>query len=202
MHDSIYCYQNSDVLKNKLDIRDKRLLLQAEIEYTTIQLMDLQRHPIDGNFDFNHLCSIHKHIFQDLYDWAGKPRTVNISKGNLFCLTQNIASYADFIFANYYSDCVAAKNDEKQFIRQLTTHYADLNALHPFREGNGRSQREFARELCLECGYVFDLTQITHEEMLNASIKAFNVDNRELERIFMQHIKPISTYKRHQKQSY
>ena len=71
MHDSIYCYQNSDVLKNKLDIRDKRLLLQAEIEYTTIQLMDLQRHPIDGNFDFNHLCSIHKHIFQDLYDWAG-----------------------------------------------------------------------------------------------------------------------------------
>ncbi|MCB6991957.1 Fic family protein [bacterium 210820-DFI.6.37] len=191
MRDDIYCYHNSDILKNKLDIRDKKMLLQAEIEYATIQLMDLQCHPIDGTFDFNHLCGIHKYIFQDLYDWAGEPRTVNIGKGNLFCLTQNIASYANFIFANYYSDCFGAKNDEKQFIHQLTNHYADLNALHPFREGNGRAQREFARELCLKCGYVLDLTQTTHEEMLNASIKSFHGDNRELAYIFRQHLKPI-----------
>lgn len=76
------------------------------------------------------------------------------------------------------------QNDQAEFIHRLTSHYADLNALHSFREGNGRAQREFARELCCKCGYLFDLTHTNHEEMLNASIKSFYADNAELERIF------------------
>ena len=75
-------------------------------------------------------------------------------------------------------------------------HYADLNALHPFREGNGRSQREFARELCLHCGYIFDLSATTHEQMLNASIHSFNTgDNSELLQIFKKAVIPIEEYK-------
>lgn len=71
-----------------------------------------------------------------------------------------------------------------------------MNALHPFREGNGRAQREFARELCLECGFVFDLTSTTHQEMLDASIASFNRgDNTGFISIFSRCIVPLHEYK-------
>lgn len=147
MNDTTYCYSNSNVLKNKLNIKNQTKLTNAEIELTSERLMKLQQYPINGNFDFNHLCEIHKYIFQDLYDWAGKPRTVNIGKGNIFCLVQHIPNYADSIFNHYYTNCINAKDDMNEFIHVIANNYADLNALHPFREGNGRTQREFTREL-------------------------------------------------------
>jgi len=108
---------------------------------------------------------------------------------------QHIDSFADDIFKSYYSDCRKAKDNKQEFIYVLTQHYADLNALHPFREGNGRSQREFTRELCLSCGYAFDLTRTSHEEMLEASIESFNVGNDKLEKIFQ---KAVTTIKSHE----
>lgn len=180
-----YCYPNSHVLKNKLGITDTKALQAAEIEVTSASLFELQQQPVTGNFDFKHLCKIHEQIFQDLYDWAGKPRTVNIRKGNLFCLVQNIPSYADSIFTNYYKDCCNAKDNKNQFVHVFAEYYADINALHPFREGNGRTQREFARELCEHLGYSFDLTHTSHQQMLEASIVSFNTgDNSKLEAIF------------------
>lgn len=196
MPDNIYCYPNSEILRNKLQIKNKTELLNAEIELTGNRLIELQKKPVNGKFDFQHLCKIHKHIFQDLFEWAGKPRTVDIGKGNLFCLVQHIPSYAASIFGNYYTDCMNAQNDKEQFVHILTEHYADLNALHPFREGNGRSQREFARELCLKCGYIFDLSKTNHQEMLEASIMSFNTgSNQKLENIFQKAITPIEDYK-------
>lgn len=192
MSDKIYCYPDSDILINKLNLKDKNKLMASEIELASNRLFELQKRPVNGRFDFSHLCEIHRRIFQDLYTWAGEPRTVNISKGNLFCLVQNIQSYAKSIFDSYYPDCQKAKNNPDEFIHTFTNSYADLNALHPFREGNGRSQREFARELCLRCGYMFDLTNIHHEEMLNASIASFNTgDNTKLENMFKNAISPI-----------
>lgn len=193
-----YCYPDSTILQNKLNIHDKNTLLQAEIELTSARLFELQEKSIKGNFDFNHLCKIHKYIFQDLFSWAGKPRTVDIGKGNIFCFVQNIPSYANSIFSRYYDDCQSAKHNKEKFVHILTEHYADLNALHPFREGNGRTQREFTRELCLNCGYTFDLTKTCHEEMLHASIASFNGNNRALENIFQTAIQPITDYTKHQ----
>ena len=90
--------------------------------------------------------------------------------------------------------CMKHRHDREPFIRTLAGCYADINALHPFREGNGRAQREFTRELCLACGYEFDLTHTEHEEMLRASILSFNTgDNTELEIIFQTAIQPIGT---------
>lgn len=124
-----------------------------------------------------------------------RTKNCQYSKGNLFCLVQHIPNYAASIFDNYYKDCMNAKNNKKQFVHILTEHYADLNALHPFREGNGRSQREFARELCLECGYIFDLSKTNHQEMLNASTESFNTgNNQKLEDIFQKSITPIEDY--------
>lgn len=72
MQDNKYCYPNSDVLKNKLNITNAEELFETEKELTIIRLQELQKNPIKGNFDFKHLKDIHEYIFQDLYDWAGK----------------------------------------------------------------------------------------------------------------------------------
>lgn len=186
MADKIYCYPDTDTLINRLNIHDAGRLLEAETRIVSIRLYQLQKHPVKGGFDFAHLCRIHHHIFQDVYDWAGKPRTVNIAKGNsLFCPVLNLSGYADDIFRSYYKDGMRAKDNPDEFIHALAEHYADLNALHPFREGNGRSQREYCRELCLKCGYLFDLTHTCRDEMLQASIDSLDRgDNTELEAIF------------------
>lgn len=191
--DNTYCYPDTSILKNMLDIHDKSLLLQAETRIAAIRLYQLQEKPIHGNFDYDHLCSIHRHIFQDLYGWAGKPRTVNIAKKNMFCLVQFMPGYAQSIFPAYYNDCMRTKDNPDKFIHVFTEHYADLNALHPFREGNGRSQREFARELCLKCGYAFDMTHTDHDEILSASIESLDKgNNTKLESIFQKCVKPLS----------
>ena len=135
--DDVYCYPDSFILKNKLNIHDKDRLCRAEISLVSIRLYQLYEKPIRGDFDFNHLCRIHYHIFRDLYPWAGEIRTVNIAKTNMFCLVQHIQAYAQTIFPAYYKDCIRMKGNPEGFIHVFTKHYADLNALHPFREGNG-----------------------------------------------------------------
>lgn len=190
MPDSRYCYPDSDVLVNKLNIRDKDDLFTAEVELTSIRLNELQNAPIEGSFDFNHLKNIHKYIFQDIYDWAGKERTVEIGKGNLFCLVSCINEYAQSVFKKYYPQCYDAKDDFDLFIKTFADNYGDLNALHPFREGNGRTQREFARLICLKCGYDFDLSCTTHNQMLEASKCSFNTgDNAGFIEIFSKAVK-------------
>lgn len=174
MPDNKYCYPGSDVLKNKLNITGARELFEAEKELTAIRLRELQESPIKGKFDFEHLKAIHKYIFQDIYEWAGKVRTVEIGKGNLFCTTAFIQEYAESVFKKYYPQCQSAKNNIEDFVRVFADNYGDLNALHPFREGNGRTQREFARLICLECGYDFNLSCTTHKEMLEASKLSFD----------------------------
>lgn len=174
MPDNKYCYPGSSVLKNRLNITDANELFEAEKELTAIRLRELQEKPVKGNFDFEHLKSIHRYIFQDIYEWAGEIRTVEIGKGNLFCMTLYIQEYANSIFRKYFAQCHAAKGNRADFVRVFSDNYGDLNALHPFREGNGRTQREFARLVCLECGYDFNLSCATHKEMLEASKLSFD----------------------------
>ena len=174
MPDNKYCYPNSNVLINKLNITNQKALFEAEKELTAIRLRELQENPIKGKYDFAHLKSIHKYIFQDIYAWAGKERTVEIGKGNLFCTTYCIPEYAKTVFAKYFSQCYENKDNFTTFVRVFADNYGDLNALHPFREGNGRAQREFARIVCMECGYDFDLSCSTHQKMLAASKLSFD----------------------------
>lgn len=187
-HDSVYCYPGTDVLINKLNIRQNRRLFIQESKLTYMRMLELQLSPLPGNFDYDHLKAIHKYFFQDVYDWAGEPRTVNISKGDsLFCCPENLDYYAnESVFKHFSSDCHAAK-DHASFVHVLAEHYGDLNALHAFREGNGRTQREFARELCLDYGYELDLRNTTHQMMLDASYLSFQTgDNSKLEKIFSE----------------
>ena len=191
-----YVYPGTHVLINKYNCRDADELKELEARSTMGNLVYLQLHPMRGKFDFKHLKDIHQFIFQDVYEWAGKPRTVDIGKNNLFCRAQFINEYAKEVFGDFYTSCQAAKESRESFVETLVSHYADMNALHPFREGNGRSQRAFTRELCLQCGYVFDLTTTSYKEMVQASVLSFDKgDNSKLKKIFDKCVIPKAEYR-------
>lgn len=184
MADRIYCYPNSDVLVNKLDIRDMDKLHDFERRLTMLRLSELLDKPVIGKFDFEHLQSIHGYIFQDVYEWAGKVRTVDIAKENMFCNVKYIESQAEIIFRGLKSENYLVGLAEEVFIKRLAYYFSEINALHPFREGNGRSQREFIRSLALHNGYIVNFAKINSEDMIKASKKSFLCDYEEMERIF------------------
>jgi cell filamentation protein len=184
MSDNKYCYPDSDVLINKLDIRDLEKLHVFERRLTMLRLLELMDKPVGGKFDFKHLQAIHKYIFQDIYDWAGKVRTVDIAKGNMFCNVKFIDSQADEIFTKLKVEKYLAGLDEETFVKRLAYYFSEINALHPFREGNGRSQREYIRLLALKNGYLIYFDRVTADEMLSASQKSFLCDYSEMEEIF------------------
>ena len=76
----IYVYDNSNVLKNKLGIQDESLFKDAEADYVSFRLKTVAKSPLAGNYDFAHLLKMHYYIFQDLFEWAGQPRVLNIYK--------------------------------------------------------------------------------------------------------------------------
>lgn len=181
--DNIYCYKNlpEDVLANKLNIKENSLLHKAESELSAVRLQQLIDNPVKGHFGLAHLQSIHQYIFQDVYDWAGKIRTVNIAKGNMFCPVENISAYADSIFSELKEKKYLRNSDN--IARDLAYFLCEINALHPFREGNGRSQREYIRELALYNGYHISYIGISQKEMIEASKKGFICDYSLMEQL-------------------
>jgi len=191
MSDVKYCYPDSDVLINKLDIRDLDKLYVFERKLTMLRLLELQDNPIIGKFDFKHLQAIHKYIFQDIYDWAGKVRTVDIAKGNMFCNVRFIETQANEIFTKLKTEKYLVGFEEEIFIKRLAFYLSEINALHPFREGNGRSQREFIRSLALKNGYLIHFDRVSGNEMLSASQKSFLCDYTEMEQLICKCIQKI-----------
>lgn len=179
----IYCYKSSDVLINKLNIQDEETFLKAERLYSGLRQSELLNKPINGDLDFKHLKAIHFYLFQDLFYWAGKTRTVAIAKGNLFCLPPYIESYAKDIFSNLKRDNYYQGLSKEEFVDHITNLLADINALHPFREGNGRTQREFIRYIGIKNGYGFDWSKVSAEENIIASYESVNGDNEKLRAI-------------------
>lgn len=98
MSDKVYCYPGTDVLKNRMGIRDMERLMRLEKRLTMLRIFELVDKPIQGKFDLKHLQSIHKYIFQDVYKWAGEIRRVDIAKGNMFCNVKFIENQAEEIF--------------------------------------------------------------------------------------------------------
>ena len=168
---SIYCYPDSNVLKNKLNIRDNKLLKTAEEEITLIKQMELLKNPIKGNFSKAHLMNIHKFIFEDIYPFAGKIRREQISKADTMFYPPNLIERdLDKVFAKIKEKNMLKETDEEKVFDNLAYVMAELNIIHPFREGNGRSIREFIRVLAKRCGYDLNWGNIDKEELLEASI--------------------------------
>ena len=170
-YDTTYCYPQANVLKNKLNIKDADSLLEAEISITALRILELKQSYPDGKLDFSYFKHLHFYIFQDIYGWAGKTRTVNISKGSQFCMYQFIDNQATNLFGKLEEENYLA--DTKNLAKKLSFYLSELNAIHPFREGNGRAQRMFIEILAYRAGYEVDFSEVTAEE-IEASYQSFN----------------------------
>ena len=137
--DEAYCYKGTEVLKNNFNERDPRVLSQLERMYTGARIIDLLKKPLDGNFDIAHLKKIHHYIFQDIYPWAGTIRTVNISKEILFCDAQYIEKELNKIFLQLKQEQYLKNCTDKDIAKRAAYYLGEINAIHPFREGNTRT---------------------------------------------------------------
>jgi cell filamentation protein len=171
-----YCYPNTDVLINNLNIKDNNQLSKAERDITRIKLLKLFKSTILNQFDFALLCNIHKNIFDDIYSWAGQTRQGDfLSKGgSIFCRGSLIQFNAERIFGDLAKENYLCNLGKSAFISRMAYYMGEINALHPFREGNGRTGREFFRQLSLHAQYILDFNNTRKEDLLAADISAFN----------------------------
>jgi cell filamentation protein len=140
-----YVYPGTNVLKNLRDIRDLVGLSKFEMDMTTRRASELLVRPAPGKFDIPHLKSIHGYIFQDVYDWAGEFRSVNIARPGqfYFAFVQQIGSaFAAMLDALRKEQFLSGLGPER-FSQRAAYYMGELNAIHPFRDGNRRTQREF-----------------------------------------------------------
>lgn len=170
---SANCHPGTTVLVNKLDIRDEETLKEAETLVTFINASKLEQHPLEGAFDFAHYKAIHHFLFSDLYDWAGQVRTVNISKkGTRFTLAENIERQAELIFKRL-KDCNCFKGlPHSEFVEEIVDFYCVTNELHPFREGNGRTQRAFLTQFIRNAGYNINFADMDTDLLMIATIQS------------------------------
>ncbi len=166
------CYAGTTCLINKLDIRDEKRLSEIEAQITFAKTAILETSPIDGNFDFEHYKKIHRFLFCDLYKWAGQTRTVNISKKRTKFLD---AAAIDSIGKKCFSKISEGFFDGlpfDTFAVRIAEFYNDVNHIHPFREGNGRTQRIYFTQLIRYCGYDINFSEIDTDELMIATIQA------------------------------
>jgi cell filamentation protein len=180
------------VLKNRLGITDAPTLEQAEADMVAARSYELSRTPLKGRFDCAHLQAIHKHLFGDLYEWAGELRTIDISKdGNRFAHHTRIESAAALIFEQLARENHMAGLGPDVFSDRAAYYLGELNALHPFREGNGRAQREFISHLAHAHGYYVAWENIAAADLLTASIASFHGDTSELARFIRRNLSAL-----------
>ncbi|HED37333.1 MAG TPA: filamentation induced by camp protein fic [Ignavibacteria bacterium] len=148
--DYTYTDPKTGILRNLADIIDQDVLLFFESGAVAKRIQELYENPIKIK-GVESLLTIHKHLFQDVYSWAGKKRKVEISKaGKQFFPTthfDNAFRFIDTLILDYKN---TSKNDKHRIAEKLAEILDNVNYLHPFREGNGRMQREFLRLLALE----------------------------------------------------
>lgn len=189
--DRAYCYPDSNVLRNQLNIRAAEDLAAAEREITSIRLAAAKLQPIRGHFDLDHLQKIHKAVFGDIYTWAGELRHVNISKGNQFCLAMHLNAYAENLFRKLEKEHYLI--DSRDAVpHRLAWYLSEINVLHPFREGNGRTQRLFIEYLATVAGYRVDFSKVSPREMIVASADSFACEYDAIYRMFDRIAMPIA----------
>lgn len=170
---SKYCYPGTDILINKLDIKDESLLKEAEALYSAQRLLELTVTPVTGDFDLQHLQRIHYHILQDIYPFAGLIREENISKdGTPFAQSQYIVPFSTDLFNKLKSENHLTNLTIEVFSARAAYYMAEINAIHPFREGNGRATRELIRSLAIHCYFNLNWDSVDFKELLDASIES------------------------------
>lgn len=190
---SNYCYKDSNVLINKLNIQDEKVLQKYEAKITAAKLLALRQEGIIGNFDAEHLVKIHTYLFEDIYPFAGQFRNENIAKGVFrFAEYEYIEPELQKLMKQLREENYLANLSKENLAKKLAYYLSELNVLHPFREGNGRTAREFIRELALKNGYILNLSKVSPNDFLKASIKSI-VDTSDLANLIFQCLDKMDT---------
>ena len=164
------------MLRNLLGITDAGELAQVEAALSASRLVDLGRRRLPGEYDLGHLRAFHRYILGDVFEWAGELRTVSIAKGSLFCLPQHLATAGADVFGRLAAADRLRGLNREEFIGKVAEFLADVNALHPFREGNGRAQRAFFSQLAHDAGHHIDWIRMDPDRNTAASAAAHHGD--------------------------
>lgn len=183
---SKYCYPNSNILINQLNIKNAKDLQYYEAKITAAKSLGLRLQGITGNFNKEHFLSIHRYLFEDIYPFAGILREENIAKDEFrFAMWEYIEPELERLLNQLQKENYLQNLSKIELAKRLAYYLSELNVLHPFREGNGRTNREFIRQLALKNGYILNLKKVPPKQILQASIESI-VDNTKLEEIMQQ----------------
>ena len=150
-------------------------------------MLELIENPIEGVFDLRHLCLIHGYLFQDVYEWAGQLRTVDVSRGDSrFANFSLIEDYLGKQLRGLEVENFLHGMEPDNFVERLAHYMSEINAAHPFREGNGRVQRLFCAQLADQAGYFIDFETVGQSDMYAVMIASFNGNNAPLMKLLNQ----------------
>lgn len=176
-----YVYPDTGTLINKAELRDQDALDAFEADASAVRMLELIDAPVLGDFDLAHLQAIHRHIFQDVFAWAGELRDVDISRdGSHFGNWALIGPYLDSQLAKLTQENYLRGLAPEDFILRLAWYMSEINAAHPFREGNGRTQRVFCAQLAEQAGYFIDFDTLNQDEMYAVMKASFNGNTKPL----------------------
>lgn len=184
MYDAVedpYCYPGTTVLRNRLDIRDPQLLQAFEEEMVRTRAEE----PLPGgSLTVRHYRATHRHLFQDVYPWAGRIRTVRIFKaGSPFCYPEHIVPQLRRLFAWLQQNDALRGRGASAFAEGAAYFLAELNAIHAFRDGNGRAQLALIAEIAARAGHPFDFSRLEPRAFLDAMVASFRGGQEPLEMI-------------------
>ena len=152
------------LLKNKVGAQTQAALDDMEAAFSFVRLMQLMDSPVEPTNDFAELRAIHRHLFRDIYEWAGEVRTVDIRKNvedaEFFLPVSFIDRAAGYAETELREDNFLRGMSRDQFIDRLAYHYDQFNYVHPFREGNGRAQRVFWNRIARDAGWQLDWREV------------------------------------------
>lgn len=170
MNEDPYLYPGTTILRNKEELQTREQLERAERILVTQRIREGVP---TGDFDLKHLQAIHRHLFQDVFTWAGEVRTVEIEKGGhpfIFC--QFIESGIADVHRQIRDQNYLAGLKPDQFADAAARIIGDVNYVHPFREGNGRTQLFYLKQLTERAGHAIELDRLHSREWIEASIRA------------------------------
>jgi cell filamentation protein len=167
------CYSGTTVLINKLGIRNQAQLDESETLIFGVKSLQFELNPFQDELDFQYYKRLHKFLFDEVYDWAGQLRTINMSKQHThFCPVHDISDLGVRIFSRLATMGYFRLLNRNELLREFADLYASINYLHPFREGNGRTQRLYFRQLANRAGYKLNFAAVDSDRMMLATIHA------------------------------
>ena len=186
-----YIDPQSGILRNKFGLTSQESLDRAEANAVSARSILVQLNSLKGNFDSEHLKAIHAYLFQDVYEWAGRFRTIPLAKADYVqggrvtkftapdLIEQELKRVLDELADEHYLEGLP----RREFARKVAALLSEINRIHPFREGNGRAQRQFVRQLADSLGYKLHFEIVSKERLIQASILSGNGNVAMMERL-------------------